>query len=391
MNVARQLFQLLGSGGPAPSHRAEMWEQILAFADRTHLTLHLRGTPGLAQLVEQQIEERYSKNAARRRRLVERFHEIADVFSLRGIPYVLLKGFTHETGFGLKPGSRAQSDLDFLVSPEDKLRATESLKALGYRPHGPANLSAEHGRPWVRPFTWSWRGDYFDPDMPIPVELHDSVWSPAGDRIQCVGVEEFWNRRTVMEVAGVDVPAFQEEDRITFAALHALRHILRNDARPAHVYELACLLGGGLRPALGFSQAGRSEAKASRGLKPALRLIAFRFAHEWFGCPIPQAMAEQFEMLPEAIRSWFKDFAWSPIENLSRPNKDVLWLHLSLLESRSDRWRVAANRLLPLRIPHERPDARLRYHASALLSALHEGARWWWSRTASSTASQTSD
>jgi hypothetical protein len=390
MNVARQLFQLLG-GGPAPDYGGETWQQMLAFADRTHLTLHLRGTPGLPPWVEEQIEERYSKNAKKRQRLEEQFHEIYSGLMSGGIRCVLLKGFTHETGFGLKPGSRAQGDLDFLVSPEDRPHAAGLLGTLGYRPHGRANLSAEHDRPWVRPFTWSWRGDYFDPDMPIPVELHDSLWNPARDRIQCSGLEEFWNRRVRMEVAGMQVEALCEEDRMTFAALHALRHILRNDARPAHVYELSCLLEGRLQPALGFSQAGSSEAKASRGLKPTLQLIAYRFAAEWFGCGMPDAMAEQFEMLPEDIRSWFKNFAWSPVENLIRPNKHVLWLHLSLVESRIDRWKVAANRLLPLRVPHERLDARLRYHASALLPALQEGARWWLSRTASSTVSHTSD
>jgi Uncharacterised nucleotidyltransferase len=376
VSVARQLFQILGSGGPAPDHGADPWQQILAFADRTHLTLHLRGIRGLPQWVEQQIEERYSKNAKKRQRLEGQFHEIHCGLTSREIPYVLLKGFTHETGFGLKPGSRAQGDLDFLVSPEDKPQASKLLEAFGYRPHGRANLSAEHDRPWVRPFTWSWRGDYFDSDMPIPVELHDSVWNQARDRIQCPGLEEFWARRTVMEIAGMQVPTLQEEDRITFAALHALRHILRNDARPAHVYELC---GAGLRPA-------RNSIRQAGDLAH-LQSIAFRFAQEWFGSPVP----EEFETLPASVRSWFKNFAWSPVENLTRPNKDVLWLHLALVQSRTDRWRVAANRLLPLRLPHERLDTRLKYHASALLPALHEGARWWWRRTASSTASHTSD
>jgi hypothetical protein len=376
VNVARPLFQMLGSGGPVSDYSSETWQQILAFADRTHLTLHLRGNPGLPPLVEQQIEDRSAKNAKKRARLEEQFHQIAAGLASQEIPYVLLKGFTHETGFGLKPGSRAQSDLDFLVSPADKPRASALLEGLGYRLHGPVNLSAEHDRPWVRPFTWSWRGDYFDPDMPIPVELHDSLWSPVRDRIPCHGLEEFWNRRTTVEISGIRLQVLQEEDRITFAALHALRHILRNDARPAHVYELARLLE--TVPDLPSREGHGSDIRQ-------LELIAFRFAQEWFGLRVPE------ETLPTPIMSWFKNYAWSPIENLTRPNKDVLWLHLSLLKSRSDRWRVAANRLLPLRVPHERLDARLRYHASALLPALHEGARWWWSRTASSTVSHTSD
>jgi hypothetical protein len=122
-----------------------------------------------------------------------------------------------------------------------------------------------------------------------------------------------------------------------------------------------------------------------------LQAIAFRFAEEWFGCRFPQAVARECDTLPAPVRSWFKSFAWSPIHNLTRANKDVLWLHLALLKSRRDKWKVASNRLLPLRAPHEPFHTRLQYHASALVPALRDGARWWWSRTTSSTISHTSD
>jgi hypothetical protein len=337
--------------------------------------------------VEQQLEERWSKNATRRKRLQEAFLEIAAELTARGIPYVLLKGFTHETGFGLRYGTRLQSDLDFLVYPPDRRRATAVLQDLGYRPHGPANLSAEHDRPWVRPFTWTWKGDYFDPEIPIPVELHDSVWSPAGDRIQCPGLEEFWNRRASTTTSGMCVQAFAEVDRIAFAALHALRHILRNDARPAHVFELARLL----ETRVDHHDLWDQWVGAHHPEVRQLQLIAFRFAEEWFGCRLPQVVAQECETLPSPVQSWLRSFAWSPVENLARPNKDVLWLHLALLKSRRDRWSVAASRLLPVKIPHEQIPARFRYHASAFLPALRGGLLWRWRRTASSTISHTSD
>jgi hypothetical protein len=383
--LAYELFQLLRH--PALEPNAERWRQLLAFADRTHLTLQLHGNARLPRDLEQQVEERWRKNAARRARLQADFLQIESELNSRAIPYVLLKGFTHETGFGLRFGSRVQSDLDFLVAPEDRERAAVALKELGYRPHGAANLSAEHERPWVRPFTWTWRGDYFDPDMPIPVELHDSVWSSAGDRIQCPGLEEFWNRCVPMTTSAMCVQAFAEVDRIAFAALHALRHILRNDATPAHVFELAQLLETRMNDVGLWNEwlvAHHPEVRL-------LQAIAFRFAQEWFECRLPSVVAHQCEQLPAEVSSWLKHFAWSPIKNLTGANKDVLWLHMALLKSRRDRWRVASRRLLPLRVPHEKLDARLRYHASALLPALKGGVRWWWRRTTSSTISHTSD
>src|SRR4029077_2836343 len=97
--------------------------------------------------------------------------------------------------------------------------------------------------------------------------------------------------------------------------------------------------------------------------------------------------ARECDALPAPVRSWLSSFAWSPVENLTRANKDVLWLHLALLKSRRDRWSVATRRLFPLRVPHEKLAARLRYHASALFPALKDGVRWWGRRTPSSTIS----
>lgn len=393
-SVASELFQLLRRTAPPLEPSAERWKELLSFADRTHITLQLHGNPHLPRRVEQQVEERWAKNAGRRRRLEECFLEIVSEFKSRGIPYVLLKGFTHETGFGLKHGSRVQSDLDFLVSPADRGLAAAALQDLGYRPHGAENLSAEHDRPWVRPFTWTWKGDYFDPEMPIPVELHDSAWSASGDRIQCPGLEEFWNRRGPLTTSGLCVQAFTEVDRVAFAALHALRHILRNDARPAHVFELARLLETRVDDRDLWNQwagAHHPEARKLQADVRQLQVIAFRFAEEWFGCGLPQVVAQECEALPAPVTSWLGRFAWSPVENLTRANKDVLWLHLALLKSRRDRWHVASSRLLPLRVPYEAFPTRLRYHASALLPALRAGVRWWWTRTTSSTISHTSD
>ena len=383
---AADLFQLVHNTTLPAEPSAEKWDQLLAFADRTFMTLQLRETR-LPSRIEKQVEERWAKNAVRRKRLQEAFLEIAAEFASRSIPYVLLKGFTHETGFGLRDGSRVQSDLDFLVAPLDRRLASAALEELGYGPHGPSDLSAEHDQPWVRPFTWTWKGDYFDPEMPIPVELHDSPWSAAGDRIPCPGLEEFWNRRGPMTVSGISVQAFTEVDRIAFAALHALRHILRNDARPAHVFELARLLETRVDDRDLWNQwldAHHPEVRQ-------LQAIAFRFAEEWFGCRFPPVVARECDALPAPVRSWFRSFSWSPIQNLTQANKDVLWLHLLLLKSRRDQWRVASNRLLPLRVPHEKLEARLRYHASALFPVLRDGVRWWWRRTASSTISHTSD
>jgi hypothetical protein len=383
----RDFLGILGNRVVSGDWSAAGWQEMLSFADRTHLTGHLDQVEGLPSWVEEQVKERLRKNALRRKRLEDAYWELAAELNSGSIPFVLLKGFTHETGFGLPRGARAQSDLDILVRAVDRSRASSALQALGYRPHGPPRLSAEHESPWVRPFDWTWRGDYYDPEMPIPVELHSAVWSPQSDRIECPGLDEFWDRRGPMEVTGLTVPAFREIDRVAFAALHALRHILRNDARPAHVFELARLLETRREDLDLWNQWRIVHHPPVRQLQTA----AFYFAREWFGCRLPAAVADECEKLPDTITSWLRSYAWSPIDNLTRPNKDVLWLHLALLETRRDRWSVALQRLLPLKAPHDAFTSRAKYHASALVPALREGVRWRWRRTASSTVPHTSD
>ena len=342
---------------------------------------------GLPSWLVEEIEIRYAKNAERRQRLHAAYIEAAGALGVAGIDFVMLKGFTHETGFGIDgstcvKGCRVQYDLDLLTQPADVPRARAALERLGYAAHGAQSLSEEHARPLLRPSNWSWRGDYYDPEMPIPIELHSSAWSAERDRIHPVGMEEFWSRRRLIEVNGLEIPAFDEVDRLAFAALHALRHILRHDARPAHVLELARFLDFCSVDAHFWNRWNGLHAPELRNLQS----VAFRFAHEWFGCALPEAAGQS-----KSVAAWFSDFAWSPVANLTGPNKDTVWLHLALIASPWDRIRVFWDRMVPLRLPHEEFGDRLRYHAGALAPALASGVRWLRRRTAASTASEIPD
>jgi len=383
--VVRATFDVLSGAGAAPDLSHEQWNDLLAFTDRFQLTLHLRDAYGLPSRVGAEIEERLAKNRTRRERLREAFQGVAQALNAAGVEFVLLKGFTHESGFGINAENRLQYDLDFLCRPEDRARACLALRETGYVPHQGKSLSPEHSRPFVRPFDWKWRGDYYDPEIPISLELHDTIWDPEQDRIR-IGTAAFWRRRTMFSIDGIAVPALCEADRLGFAALHLLRHVLRNDARPAHAFELARFL-----LAHGDDESFWAGWRSLRN--PHLRtleLTGLRFAAEWFGVPNKLAPAG---CLPENVEAWFQHFAWSPIANLAGGNKDVVWLHLALLENWRDRAAVLRRRLAPLRLPHQ--DAsfaeRLRYHAAALAPALSSGLRWRLRRNTVSTAPQISD
>jgi hypothetical protein len=376
----RALLQLLSGSAPDPPLTDDQQRSLLELADRTHCTLYLQGF---------EAGNRLAQNAERRRKLWLAYDEAAAAFTKSGIEFVLLKGFTHEADFGIEPARRYQSDLDFLCLPEDIPRARAALEQAGYRAHGSVDLSDNHARPLVKPFTWRWRGDHFDPELPISIELHHTLWSFGRDRIRVPEVHEFWNRRTNLSIETRAVPTLAEPDRMAFAALHVLRHILRNDARPAHAFELACAMNRRADDARFWETWTRLHDPHCR----ALQAIAFQFASRWFGCKLSPAAERECRALPEPVHAWFQSYALSPLVNLLEPNKDVLWLHLALLPCRVDRLAVAFHKLIPA---HWRSSARLeggmrraRYHAVALARALLTGSRR--RRIAPSTASQTSD
>jgi Uncharacterised nucleotidyltransferase len=263
-----------------------------------------------------------------------------------------------------------QYDIDLLCLPENRREACRALSNIGYVPQpGPA-LSDEHERPLVRPYEWKWRGDYYDPDMPIPLEIHSSLWDPSRDRIR-VDAAEFWNRRTVLDANGLAIPALHEVDRAGFAALHVLRHVLRNDAKPAAVFELARFL----RLRAGEDTFWRQWLRWHDPRLRELESAGFRFAAAWFdGAGI---------RLRPAVEAWFRMFAWSPIANLTGRNKDAVWLHLALLRKRRDRGQLLLRRLVPFRPPRGNEDLaqRIRYHAGALAPTLWSGFRFWWRST----------
>jgi hypothetical protein len=381
-HYVRALLDLLRGQNPElPGDDA--WRDLLALADRTQCTLFLRPTPSMPSWLEESIAQRRAANRTRRTRLNEVYQELAGSLTRGGVEFVLLKGFTHEAGFGIQGEDRVQYDLDLWCQDRDAARAI--LRELSYVPQGPRELSIVHDRPLVRRTGWTWRGDYYDPDMPIAVELHSTLWNGASHRLPLPETEGFWRRRVVLDACGLRVPALAETDRIAFAALHVLRHTLHHDLRLSHALELARLLDTRAAEAKLWEAWNGDHSLRSRRLQS----VAFRFAGEWFGRHFPEAIEEAWNGLPAEARAWFGRFAFAPLANLLRPNKNVLWLHRELVEGWWDRHALVWSGWLPVkRPPPGRAMERVVFHTRALAAALSGAARL---RRTSSRTEQTSD
>ena len=98
------------------------------------------------------------------------------------------------------------------------------------------------------------------------------------------------------------------------------------------MYEIASFLHGHADDEAFWTEWRRLHSDTLR----RLQTVGFLLAEAWFGCRLAPAVREEAERLPAATRVWFEEFATSPAVQRFRANKDELWLHLSLLDSKLD-------------------------------------------------------
>lgn len=325
------------------------WDVALSFCDRAQLTLPLalRCRDSLPDGIRSRTDLNLAGNAARWQRVQTTYRELADSFERAGIECVVLKGFSHCPGFVQDPRWRPQYDIDLLLPPDQLAIANNVAQSLGYQPLRRSNGRIDHLPAMVRKTGWQWRGDLYDPEIPLSLELHFRLWDRRTEHFEPPGLDQFWERRERRILEGLPFTALHPVDAMAYACLHLLRHLLRGDGKPFHVYELAFLL----------HQSRENESFWANWLRwhaPPLRrlqAICFSLAERWFGCTLPSAAREEIERLPSEVDRWMKLCSFSPLMGLERANKDELWLHWNLIESRRGRWSMLCRRLLPASLP----------------------------------------
>ena len=353
------------------------WRVALEYCDRGRLTLALReaARDAMPEWVRERVDRNAHGYARRLARIEALYRDLHDRLGGAQIEFLALKGITHAALFPVAL-ARVQYDVDIYVPRPAILRAQELLVADGWKPaEGMEAFPTDHLPVLIRPHTWQFRGDYFDFDMPLPLELHFQFWNPEIERLPAAGTEEFWERRIVRPAAGVDLAMFAPPDALGYASLHLLKHLLRGSVQPFHVYEIARVLDA-------LEKGDRFWANWTTNHSPQLRrleAVVFQLAEEWFGCRVASQAREEMERLPALTHMWFREHALAPATRDHYANKDEMWLHFSLLESRMDCLRVARRRLFPTTPrprDRERYRQRLLYHARTLPRALMTGIRW---------------
>ena len=382
------------------------WQRLLVFGDQMHLTIPLAQSCSdyFPSWVRVRVERNIADNALRFQMIKTTYSEIADALKKADVDYLVLKGFTKTPDYAPDPRHRIQSDIDLFCPPETVVSARDALSTLGFRAqHGFDDMPWDHLPPLRRKTTWMWRGNAYDPEMPLTVELHHSLWDRAFARCGPESMRCFWQRRIARGLEEISFHVLSPIDSLGYAALNLLRDLLRISIVTSQVYELAWFLHQNSRNDdfwTGWNQMHDDELRR-------LESVSFLLAQTWFDCNLSEAAEAEIGRLSVGTRRWFESPATSPSPmGWLRPNKNGVWLHASLLESGVDKREILFQRLLPTRIlpvgaaianriPNSSPTddstvynyarylvylvARITYHMRILPITLWHGVCWWWS------------
>jgi hypothetical protein len=330
-------------------HDAE-WEELLDFGDQMHLTIPLvQACRGYCpSWVLSRVERNMADNTRRFQVIKTTYAEIADALREAHVDYLVLKGFTKSPDYAPDPRLRIQSDIDLFCPAENILRAREALSALGYRAqHTFDAMPWDHLPPLRRKTAWQWRGNAYDPEMPLAVELHHCFWDQKTARCGPRAVENFWERRVERQLEEIKFAALHPVDSLGYLALNLLRDLLYVVIVTSQVYELAWFLH---RNANNHEFWNRWTEIHDEELR-SFESVSFLLAATWFHCDLPEAVEVEINRLAVGTRRWFEIKSTSPSPmGWMRPSHDGIWLHSSLLTSTREKRQLVVGRLLPRRV-----------------------------------------
>jgi len=327
------------------------WKRVLADWHVVRLTIPLRQRWGgeLPLWVREHIDVSLADNALRFERMKSEYSRAAAAIQEAQADHVVVKGFSLWPGYTDHPKFRPQSDIDLYCPPESVYRARDALLSLGYTTPHLNHVPSDHLPNLIPPHDWKWRGNYFDPEIPICFELHFCWWDAATNRMYPQGLEEFWPRRISRTVDELHFPALDPVDNLGYTAINLLRHLLKSLPATEQVYGVARFLHVNAEDRSFWERWKDLQHHSLRQLEA----ISFKLAAEWFACSLPAEVQEEIQRLPKPVHSWFRHFLESTSSKRFEHRKDGMWLQLNLLGSRRDKCFVFLQRVapVPIRVP----------------------------------------
>ncbi len=343
--------------------------------------------------VGEQLLPKAARYEVKFERLKRNLVEIVRALNEAGLEFVMLKGLSHAPALTPDARLRAQGDIDLWLIGPSVYEAGNALRGLGYVPL--LNSKSRHLDPMGQPSSWRWRGDLFDPEMPISVELHYELWDEDAENIDVPGLEQFWSRRVPREFDDCSIDVLCDEDLLGFACLHFILHLLHGELPLQRAWEIAHFLDAHAEDDVLWASWRALHEDRLRTLESSV----FYLVSRWFGCRVNPLLQAEYESLPGSVRLWLREYCLAPLVREWSPNKSEIWLHLALMRGKTtDKVRLLARKLLPTSLPafgdRALPESsskakivrsfrQLRYislrlvrHCLTFLPTLFDGMRW---------------
>jgi len=331
----------------------------------------------LPNWVQNRLGRNEHDHAVRSAQIVSEFLEFNRRMRSLSIRYLALKGLTLCPDFFEKPEQRVQYDYDFLVTPSQLDIARQLFQKLGYTAIETENsLPVDHLPTLIRKSGWKWKGNLYDPEIPLGVELHFQLWSGDFELIDARFPEDVWDRSNYRELHGESIPTLCREHALLYAVIHGFRHLLRNDLRLSHLYELGYFLERYAQNP-GFWQGYESILKMCPQTAE-MSAIMFQLSSMCFRHQLaPTARDIILQHLSPAADLWIRHYGRREALYCFRRSKHALFLHLDFLDQRKKLRIVARTWLFPrLPLPHfgiQTPDSE-----RGLSFRLLQGSRYAW-------------
>jgi len=332
------------------------WRELMSFCERSQLILLLTriDQKHFPIWVTKQLEQNLADNTRRAERIKATYNEAAKALEAANVSHLVVKGFTQIPHYAPSISSRGQSDIDLYFPKEHLLQAKASLESIGYVADSIVDYRyADHLPTMVRKGDWAWRGNHFDPEMPLSIELHFSLWNSHLCGVQFPEVESFWDRRQMRQHEDFRFSALHPVDQFGYFSLHILRNLMFGSWAVHHVFELANFLHN-------HTDNGEFWKDWKDIHTPALRshqAIAFAYAKSWFNCDLPSAIEEETTRLSPEVRHWLDLCTGSSLEGMFHENKDWVFLNTALLSSRTQKNLWLRRTLFPQRLPRTNAQA----------------------------------
>jgi hypothetical protein len=327
----------------------EEWERLMDLCDVAHLALALAQVvpTGFPAWVVQRLKQNVADNALRFERVRDSYKEAASALKRARVDHLVLKGFTQSPEYVRDPRFRMQSDLD-LFCPRDQIpRAEAALEGIGYMAvDGSESKLADHVATMARPGNWEWKGNMYDPEMPVSIDLHFCLWNDSAWLIELPEVNLFWKQHVIRRFDSFSFPALHAVDQLGYFALHILRGVFTGDWIVHHVRELAAFLHSHVEDGRLWAQWETTHSNHQRSMEA----ISFSLAEKWFSCNLPATVRKQIDSMPAPQKSWIERFGDSSLEVMFRRIKDGKLLHLLLTHSWAARQEVLRRAIIPAAI-----------------------------------------